>query len=186
MPGYTRIIITLLFHQVEGDLQQPLPRLIANDVKVLAKTLPGIGENFALKSLASNEEPSVLETIELMGSLLYQPGRYQDVIDLGGKLSVTQATQRAEYWLYLAAAFGQKYHALKLTGSASQEELESVKENVMDCTRRAIRIDPSMRARLWFISDPDGDDGDLADFGDDREFLRLVGKGAKTGSQVGN
>lgn len=123
----------------------------------------------------------MLEIIELMGSLLYQPGRYQDVLELAGKLSITSATNRAEYWLYQAAAFGQKYHALKEHGGA-QGDLESSRDNAMDCARRAVRLDHSMRTRLWLISDPDGEDDDLADFRGDQEFLKITGRWRKSGS----
>jgi len=112
----------------------------------------------------------------IMGSLLYQEGRYQDVIDLGGKLANTPATRRAEYWLYLAAAFGQKYHALKGTAGAPQTELDAARANALDGARRAVRADPSMKARLCFISDPDGDDDDLQDFRTDDEFLGIIGR----------
>jgi hypothetical protein len=173
---YTRVILSVLLNQVETVLESRLTGAAAEAVKNLAPTLSGIAENRALSSVFKSDEPSVYEGIELMGSLLYQPGRYQDVIDLGAKLSVTPATQRAEYWLYNAAAFGQKHHALLATPGA---DLESARENALDCARRAVRIDPSMKSRLWFISDPDGDDDDLSDFRNDEEFLKIVGKWSK-------
>ena len=177
---YTRIIISALLNKVEHELQsETLSGEAADAVRGFATTVPGISESPSLMSLSRSEEPSVYEGIELMGSLLYQPGRYQDVIKLSGKLSNTPAAQRAEYWLYSAAAFGQKYHDLKTSG-ASETDLVSARDNALDCARRAVRIDPSMKTRLWFISDPNGDDDDLADFRDDQEFLKIVGKWEKS------
>jgi hypothetical protein len=176
---YTRIIISALLNKVEQDLQsQTLTGEAADAVRGFATTVPGITENPSLMSLSKSEEPSVYEGIELMGSLLYQPGRYQDVINLSGKLSNTPAAQRAEYWLYTAAAFGQKYHALKMSGAAEGDML-SARDNALDCARRAVRIDSSMKMRLWYISEPNGDDDDLADFREDEEFLKIVGKWRK-------
>jgi hypothetical protein len=177
---YTRIIISTLLNKVEEELQsETLTGKAAVAVKILANTVPGIAENPSLMSLSQDDEPSVYETIELMGSLLYQPGRCQDVIELSGKLSHTRATRSPEYWMYTAAAFGQKYHALKGSG-ATNTELISVRDNALDCARRAVKIDPSMKTRIWFISDPNGDDDDLADFRNDEDFLRIVGKWTKS------
>jgi len=172
---YTRIIISSLLNEVEQDLDT-LAGTAAIAVKDMASTLPGITENPTLRFLSSHEEPSVDEGIELMGSLLYQPGRYQDVIDLSGQLSRSSATSRAEYWLYTAAAFGQKHRAVRTRGDASKEELSSIRDNALDCARRAVKIDTSMKARLWYISDPAGEDDDLADFRDDPDFLKIVGR----------
>jgi hypothetical protein len=172
---YTRIIISVLLHKVEQDLQTTLSGDAAHAVRDLATTVSGFTENPALMSLAKNEVPSVDEGIELMGSTLYQMGRYQDVIDLAGKLSNTPAAQKAEFWLFVAAAFGQKHHALQTSGGGS-DELASARDNALDCARRTVRIDPSMKARLWQISDPNGVDDDLADFRADEEFLRITGK----------
>jgi hypothetical protein len=175
---YTRVIISSLLNRVEEDLQT-LSGEAAHAVRYYAPTLRGIEENPALKSLSTAEEPSVYESIELMGSLLYQPGRCQDVIDLSGKLSNSPARDKAEYWLYSAAAFGQKYHELIETRDKSDAEVISARDNAMDCARRAVNIDPSMKTRLWFISDPNGDDDDLADFRNDDEFLKITGKWKK-------
>jgi hypothetical protein len=177
---YTRIIISTLLNKVEEELQsQTLTGKAAIAVRTLANTVPGIAENPSLMSLSQGDKPSVYEGIELMGSLLYQLGRYQDVIELSGKLSNTPATRRPEYWLYTAAAFGQKHHALKESG-ATKAELMSARDNTLDCARRAVKIDSEMKMRLWFISDPNGDDDDLADFRDDEEFLKIIGKWTKS------
>jgi hypothetical protein len=174
---YTRIIISSLLDEVERDLET-IPQDIVDSAQKLANSVPGVNENVTLGPIATGETPSVYELIELMGSLLYQPGRYQDVLELASKLSVTSATNRAEYWLYQAAAFGQKHHAAKERGGPSTE-LESSRDNAMDCARRAVKLDASMRTRLWFISDPDGEDDDLADFRDDPEFLKITGRWRK-------
>lgn len=174
---YTRLIISVAMNVVEDVLAkpQPLPAEAAQEVRVLAKSLPGATENVTFASIVSGAEPSMYEGIELMGSLLYQEGRYQDVLDLAGKLSITQARQLPEYWLYQAAAFGQKYHGL-IQQQAPVADRDAARDNAFDCARRAVRIDPGMKARLWAISDPNGVDDDLADFRSNEEFLRIVGR----------
>lgn len=173
---YTRINLAVLLSQVERDLDEGI--VTGDEAKAVrdaASKLSGIAESPRFMALARTEEPSVDDSIDLMGSMLYQPGRYQDVIELGGKLSATPATRKAEYWLYLAAAFGQKHHVL-LQNKGSPEDLASARDNALDCARRAVAINPSIRSTLRFISDPEGQDDDLADFRDDADFQAIVGK----------
>lgn len=171
---YTRVIISSLLNSVEKDLTLHGEAAVA--FRDLAQTVRGVDENPALRSFSTTEEPSIYEGIELMGSLLYEPGRYQDVIRLSGTLSNTSAPEKAEYWLYSAAAFGQKHHDLLKSREKTDPEVVSSRDNVMDCSRRAVRIDPSMKTRLWYISDPNGNDDDLQDFRDDEEFLKITGR----------
>jgi hypothetical protein len=179
---YTRLIIVGMLNSVEGHLQEPMPTTAAHTFNSLVNTLPGATENVKFAVSASGGAPSVGQGLEMMGSLLYKPGRHQDVINLAGQLSNTYASNRPEYWLYLAAAFGQKHHALGQEPGATEENLQSARDNAFDAARRAIQIDPSMRERLWAISDPDGEDDDLADFRSDPEFLKITGKYRKSSS----
>jgi hypothetical protein len=118
--------------------------------------------------------PSVDQAVDVMYRLLYRPHGYENVIKLSATLSNTAARLKAEYWFYLAAAFGQKYRALKKS-SVSADELQSTRDNALDCARRAVEIDPVFRRRLWQISDPNGPDDDLANFREDVTFQRIAG-----------
>jgi hypothetical protein len=106
-----------------------------------------------------------------MFDLLYKSDP-QKVVDLGGQLTGTDAIRRADYWFYLAAAFGQLLHRLQ----RDTAEWTSARDNALDCARRAVSIDDSYRNRLWNISDPDSSDNDLAPLRDDPEFRRIVGR----------
>ena len=184
---YTRLVLVSLFNHVEDELylggaSQNLEDLTAQGAVVAAaiKLQEENAENPALKGLVTSTQPSVDESLNVMFNTLYQPGKYQDVINLGGALSSTPATKRADYWFYMAAAFGQKYSALKGDGSA--DELRSARDNAIDCARRAVDIDASYRARLWGISNASGIDNDLADLRDDPAFLAITGMTGKASS----
>jgi TRAP-type C4-dicarboxylate transport system permease small subunit len=171
---FTRIYLAPLFNRVERDLLgAPATQALKDAAKDAATVNTAAAENPAVQAVLSNPQPSVEEGLNLMFSLLYRPGGYQQVIDLSGKLSLSPATRRPEYWFYLAAAFGQKYAAMQ-TDDATAEERESVRQNVLDCARRAVELDPSYKSRLWAISDPEGPDGDLAPFRDDAAFRAIV------------
>jgi hypothetical protein len=172
---FTRLKLSGLFQQVEVDLD----RLSSDSVAVVkqaatkASQTEGAAESPVIQAVLSSSQPSVDESLGLMYSLLYRPDGYQQVIDLGGQLSNAVVNRRPEYWFYLAAAFGQKYSALKKAGD--EGELQSAKNNVLECSRKAVALDASYKQRLWHISDPEGTDNDLADFREDPDFLKIVG-----------
>ena len=115
------------------------------------------------------------EALEVMFELLYDLGGYQRVIQMSGELSRTAITKRAEYWFYLAAAFGQLMHH----AGAGTEEYAHARERALHAANEAIKIDRSYRGRLWEISNPNSTDNDLALLRDDEEFRRLVASGRK-------
>jgi hypothetical protein len=180
---YTRLVLTALFHQVERSLdagrdpeRQAVGGTAGEAVASAAENLRQTSKIPTSNFLSVGNEPSVADSLRVMFGLLYRPGGYEEVIDLAAKLSNSPAREQAEYWFYLAAAFGQKYYAL-LAKDASQEELVSARDNALDAARRAVDIDPSYRARLWSISNPDNLDNDLAPFRDDPTFRAIVGAG---------
>src|SRR5450631_438327 len=173
---FTRLKLSALFQRVEEDLNG-IPTYQAAEVKHLAakaSAQPGAAESPAIQAVLSSTQPSVDESLNLMYTFIYRNEGYQQVIDIGGQLSITAATKRAEYWFYLAAAFGQKYSALR-AADQSPIELQSSKDNAFDCARRAVALDPAYKSLLWNISDPDGVDDDLAAFRDDATFRSIVG-----------
>jgi hypothetical protein len=170
---FTRLKMSGLFQKVEQDLNL-LSGSAAAAVKQTATEASVAGaESPAIQAVLKSPQPNVDESLSLMFSLLYRPNGYQQVIDLGGRLSNTAASRRPEFWFYLAAAFGQKYSSLKAS-SAPVPELQSAKDNALDCARRAVGLDSSYQNRLWYISDPEGMDDDLADFRDDADFRKIV------------
>lgn len=174
---YTRLVLVSLFNEIEGELDKGLRQRLqdpeAADAVVQAAQTLGSQETPGLKGLVSSRNPSVGESLAVMLNMLYQPGQWQEVIDLGTKMRGTPIEKRPEYWFYLAAAFGQKYSALKADGQA--DELASAREAALDCARRAVRMDPAFKLKLWNISTPGGLDDDLADLRDDPEFRALTG-----------
>lgn len=174
---FTRLKLSVLFLAVEKDLDTPLPPKNAEGVREVANRVGSTGddsENPAVRAVLASSQPSVDETLNLMYSLLYRTNGYQQVIDLGGQLSNTPATQRPDYWFYLAAAFGQKFSAHK--DQPDQEAArQSARDNALDSARRAVQLDPFYRQRLLQISDPDGPDDDLAALRSDPAFRKIVG-----------
>lgn len=167
----TRLVLVLMFHAVEtrlagklGATAQRAVRAVINDSSTLS--------NFIQQQYSAKRSLTVQDAISLMFDLLYKddPGR---VIELGAQLSGTEAVNRADYWFYLAAAFGQRLHGLKKVS----DEWQSNRDNALDCARRAVAIDSSYRQRLWRISDARSSDNDLAPLRDDPEFIRIVGQG---------
>ena len=167
---YTRVVLSEVFHDLEKDLIEA-PEA-AKAVLDAASTLSKDAENPGLKNLISGDQPSVEDALNVMGNLLYREGGYQQVIDLGGKLSITPARTRAEYWFFLAAAFGQKYKAELAQQSPNSQ---SSRDNAIDCARRAIAIDPSYRSRLADLAQPGNLDDDLSALREDRDFRALIG-----------
>jgi hypothetical protein len=179
----TRLILAPLFNDVERDLgPQPMDpgRALLKDegtkeaVKSAASLLDANIENPALKTISVAATPSVDQSIAVMFNLLYRPNGYQEVIDLGGKLSNTPAVKKADYWFLLAAAFGQKHKEL-VKAKAADNDTMSARDNALDCAQRAVEIDPTYRARLWAISKPGALDDDLSDFRNDPKFRAIVG-----------
>lgn len=179
---YTRLVVVSLLHDVEADLAGGLgnPEATIDEpearqaVVSAARSLDERSEIPTMQSIRTTEAPSFADSISIMFRLLYRPGGYQEVIDLGAKLAATQATQLPEYWFYLAAAFGQKYSALGTEGAPEEDRL-STRDNALESARRAVDLDPSYRTRLWQISDPTSIDNDLAPFRDDPTFRRIIG-----------
>ncbi len=171
---YTRLTLVVEFNYIE----QTLSGDARTEVKNLAVQLSQASENPNVKGLVSGVAPTVDEALNIMLQALYvKDGGYQKVIDLSAYLANSPATKRAEYWYYLAAAFGQKYTALKKQKDVKDKDvqLDSTFDNAMDCAARAVEIDPIFRERLWDISTPGAFDDDLAPFRDEPRFQRITG-----------
>ncbi|RVT93452.1 hypothetical protein [Sphingomonas crocodyli] len=108
-----------------------------------------------------------------------QPEGYQETLRLSAILSRTaEATSRADYWFYQMAAFGQQHRYL-IGQQRPRHEIQSARDNALDCAQRCLEIDASYRIRIFWLLHPDRspnpDDDDLASLGDDPDFGELVG-----------
>lgn len=135
--------------------------------QALSRVTAATFEHVSTAKTLSNDE-----ALEVMFELLYEPGGFRRVIQMSGELSRTAITKRADYWFYLAAAFGQQMHHTE----EGSEERTFARDNAIDAARRAVRADKSFRARLWAISNPNSTDNDLALLREDRDFRQLTGQ----------
>jgi hypothetical protein len=162
---YTRINLAKIFSETESFLRGDAKRAVV----VAARNLEPGGAPLAATGAVSSQD-----ALDVMFDLLYKDGGYQRVIELAGQLSNSPLTQKATYWFYLAAAFGQQLKAAR--ENHDSELAASAEDNALDAAQRAVRLDGSYRSRLWNISNPEGPDDDLAELRNNRKFLALVGR----------
>jgi hypothetical protein len=184
---YTRLILPRHFYRAEQVALGILDAETVSVIRAAAQTTvtslpaPGPAAESAQPDVASGQflrraqtapklEPS--DAIGVMFDLLYRPEGYRQVIDMGTKLRDSPLARRADFWKYLAAAFGQAHAA---AAPASQEAGAS-RLHALDAVRRAVELDPTgMPGQLWYLAQ-EGTDDDLATLRDDPEFRRLVGQ----------
>jgi len=168
----TRLVLVRMFDAVERSIsgEDDLPSSEQRTLRAYARA-DGPSLSFVGGLLSTKQKLTVGDALNLMLDLLYK-GDPDRVISLGAELSGTEAVNRADYWFYLAAAFGQKMQ----TVPEESEEWASARDNALDCARRAVALNAAYRERLWAISDPDGHDDDLKALRNDPEFLRIVGR----------
>lgn len=159
---HMRTNLVLLLRDAEDALKNPR---VERQVRATARNFGGLSHEAVIRA----KPVSIDDALNVMYSALYRKDGYKEVIDLAGSLSITPAVKRAEYWFYLAAAFGQQHHNLTDDG-----QKRSTRDNMLDAARRAVSIDPTYRSRLWRIAQSDGAENDLADFRDDPEFRSLT------------
>jgi len=180
---FTRLVIVTLLNDVErvidGSTDLGQVKIEDSDARQAtvdaARSLDGANENPTLRAVTESGAPSVGESLAVMNTLLYHDNGYQQVIDLGNALAKSAAVRSARYWVYLAAAFGQKFHYLKNNGG-SETDVRSARDSALDCVRRALAIRPDYKAWIWRISNPNGPDNDLQEFRKDPEFLAALGR----------
>lgn len=118
-----------------------------------------------------------------MLTLLYEPDGYEEALRIGASLAKNKdALSQARYWVYVAAAFGEKHKAL-IRANASEDQLKQVRDNALAAIRKVKETDKE-GGWLRFVrglvdpasvpGHPDSED-DLVDFRDDEEFRAEVG-----------
>lgn len=172
----TRLVLVLLFDAIErrisGDTKLSLTTQRAVQAFVRSGTQLG---SFVGNVIDTTRRVTVQDALGLMFNLLYKDAP-DEVVELGRQLRGTDAEKRADYWFYLAAAFGQKL--LKIDDRNS-DEWKEFRLDALDCATRAIAVDPGYRNRLWEISDPGSSDNDLSALRPDPDFRHLVGRRPK-------
>jgi hypothetical protein len=160
---YTRLLLTPVFNDVEVELDSLTPDASA---KLISLQTPKGVRGAAPQS--TDPPLSVEAALQLMFAALYEdpPAGYEKAINISGVLSNSTAVQRADYWFYMAAAFGQKLNHLfgKKLPDVLQDltaDQHSALDNAIDAAQRAVRIDPAYKARLISISHAGTLDDDL-------------------------
>lgn len=165
----TRLVLVLLFNAIERHLDGEA--LLGDAKRAVLNTARNAKElgSFRKEEFFRKKNLTIDDSLNLMYDLLYKDA-FDDVIKIGANLSNSQATSRADYWFYLAAAFGQKMKKY----TRNSKDWESNRDNAMDCAFRAVTISPSYKDRLWSISNPEGPDDDLSELREDASFRKLV------------
>lgn len=178
----TRLVLSRALANVETYLAHLLSAWRTSQEKVsqAAEELARTGNTDAAKRLLQPEGSDPDNDISRMRFTLYEdpPQGFEEVIRLSASLSANLAARaRADYWLFLGCAFGQKYQWQQRTG-ASQEALESTRDNALDALRRCVEISPAYKAQIgWFLHperSPMSQDDDLAGFAGDPRFEALA------------
>lgn len=105
-----------------------------------------------------------------------KPRGYERVLQIAAELNaVPVARERADFWFYQAAAWGQKHQYLR-SQEGSEQELGSARDNALDCARRSVAADPKYGDRIARLIYParSSKDDDLIDFASDPEFEVFV------------
>lgn len=104
-------------------------------------------------------------------ALYVQPDGYKDTIDYANRFrTLPGKTLTAPMLVNLAAAYGQQ-------AAKDNTAFASAKSNALESSRKAIELDPIWKAELkemWKPA-PDAEDNDLAVFGNDQDFINLLG-----------
>lgn len=169
----TRLILSRLFHQLEEFLEgrETLNKRENEQVRSALASEPDGG--FVRNILSSRKTYSVEETIDLMRAALYRENGYEETIKLSAALSDTKAVRIADYWFLLAAAFAQKYRAMREAEQVA--EAQQAAGEAMEAARRAIALDPAYRTRIKELTFADRYENDFASlYAAEAEFRRLV------------
>ncbi len=143
-----------------------------NEESVASAPTLSKADSYTIASVANTATPSADDALRLMLTLLYkQPDGYREVIDLGTRLEASAAAKRVDFWFYLAAAYGQLHRA-----TADPAEKARVRDRALDAARRAIAVDPAVKSRLLWLTNPSpgSQDDDLQSLQGDREWTALL------------
>ena len=165
---HTRIELVAGFREAE----EVLTGAGADTVKAVAQAVAGGG--ILARELAGKAGVTVSDGLAVMQKALYDTASdgFEQTIEIGKALATTDATTRADYWFYLAAAYGQLY--AKLPPGTPDADRARVRMDALHAVGRTVAIDAGYKARLRALTDPKKFDNDLAPFAADPEFLALT------------
>jgi hypothetical protein len=151
---HTRIELVAGFREAEEVLTGPGASL----VKSAAAT--GAHSGVLATRIADQGAVTVPDAIAVMQKSLFDTGNagFENTIAIGKALAATSAGSRADYWFYLAAAYGQM-HA-QLAGDPQAAGL--VETEALYAAEQAVAIDPGYAAKLAELTDPALYNNDLA------------------------
>jgi hypothetical protein len=118
-----------------------------------------------LRDADGDESPDTV--LGRMNAALYEPDGYTKVIEMGNELLKIGQPSSAQFWCYMAAAYGQKFKVTKA---------DEDKANALDAVKKAIAMDPStkLKLRTWWKPVPGSKDDDLSAFSEDVEFAAVL------------
>ena len=171
----TRLSIAELFRDAEQSLEGSAKRAVIGMAQLSAQMVDDAPSSALLAETLKPGPVTVDDALDVMLAQLYQTftNGYQRAIDLAASVGDTPLAKRADYWFYLAAAWGQKHAAIGAQGSDADRL--SARDNAVDAAARAIAIDPGYKARLAVLTYPDGGDDDLASLREDAGLRQLLG-----------
>jgi hypothetical protein len=176
---YTRLALSPLFLEVEDILareveQEAVEAQAEEGFRTAAASLADAWEDPVMRQVAAAPTISVGESLNVITSALYEEGGHDRAIALGYSLASTAATELARYWFLMAAAFGQRHHALLNRPDVPKSELAVARRSALNAVKEALKRDPRMKATLASMLEPDATDNDLQDFREDDEFRALL------------
>lgn len=164
---HTRIELVAGFREAEevlGGLDMAL-------VKQAAAAAPGSG--VLATEIANKASVTVPDAIAVMQKSLYDPDNagFERTIEIGKALATTSATGRADYWFYLAAAYGQMHAQIPADDTRARGFVES---EALHAAERAVAIDPRYAAQLAGLTDAKAFDNDLSTLADHPRLKALI------------
>ncbi len=139
-----------------------------------------------LKLVDASKEPELASRLQenLVLASLYMPPpeSFRKAIVVVDQLVHSPLPKRATTYFYAACAYGQKFAYLgKESSSTDPHDLATARQKVLDYTRKALDLDPSLLRAFQRVSDPNYPnkvkrDNDLEAFDDDMEFRSIVPK----------
>ncbi len=165
---HTRIELVAGFREAE----EVLTGAGADAVKAVAKSVAGGG--ILARELAGKFGVTVSDGLAVMLKALYdtQNDGFEKTIEIGKALATTDATGRADYWFYLAAAYGQLY--AKLLADTPEAARKDIEIEALHAVERTIAINPAYKARLLALTDKGKFDSDLASLADNPRLQALL------------
>ena len=186
---------------LKGKDGEPAPELRAQAERLVATVSPASSDPTSLEALGSANlllrnataaTSAFDKAAELapdragarsaqLGSMLAalykrKPQSFTEALALGETLlKDPRAAESARLWYYLAIAYSQQYEYLSRR-KATKAELADLRDKALDAMKRTLDFDQEYDANFAMLLDADSEDNDMSVFGEDRDFLALLGE----------